>query len=104
MIIFPADSSFPVVSSHLMAKAVALAILDDYWLQGSSRDQTKFDRLSAIGEKDTGVTTKIKVMMMMMIIVILFFMYLLSLIDLLTSKIYLDFSVLTKICKVILWN
>lgn len=104
MIIFPADSSFPVVSSHLMAKAVAVAILDDYWLQGSSRDQTKFDRLSAIGEKDTGVTTKIKVMMMMMIIVILFFMYLLSLIDLLTSKIYLDFSVLTKICKVILWN
>lgn len=72
MIIFPADSSFPVVSSHLMAKAVALAILDDYSLQGSSRDQTKFDRLSAIGEKDTGVTTKIKVMMMMMIIVILF--------------------------------
>lgn len=72
MIIFLADSSFPVVSSHLMAKAVALAILDDYWLQGSSRDQTKFDRLSAIGEKDTGVTTKIKVMMMMMIIVILF--------------------------------
>lgn len=39
MIFFPADSSFPVVSSHLMAKAVALAIWDDYWLQGSSRDQ-----------------------------------------------------------------
>lgn len=75
MIIFPADSSFPVVSSHLMAKAVALAILDDYWLQGSSRDQTKFDRLSAIGEKDTGVTTKIKVMMMIIVILFLCISY-----------------------------
>lgn len=43
MIIFPADSSFPVVISHLMAKAVALAIWDDYWLQGSSRDQNLTD-------------------------------------------------------------
>lgn len=75
MIIFPADSSFPVVSSHLMEKAVALAILDDYWLQGSSRDQTKFDRLSAIGEKDTGVTTKIKVMMMIIVILFLCICY-----------------------------
>lgn len=75
MIIFPADSSFPVVSSHLMAKAVALAILDDYWLQGSSRDQTKFDRLSAIGEKDTDVTTKIKVMMMIIVILFLCICY-----------------------------
>lgn len=75
MIIFPADSSFPVVSSYLMAKAVALAILDDYWLQGSSRDQTKFDRLSAIGEKDTGVTTKIKVMMMIIVILFLCICY-----------------------------
>lgn len=75
MIIFPADSSFPVVSSHLMAKAVALAILDDYWLQGSSRDQKKFDRLSAIGEKDTGVTTKIKVMMMIIVILFLCICY-----------------------------
>lgn len=75
MIIFPADSSFPVVSSHLMAKAVALAIWDDYWLQGSSRDQTKFDRLSAIGEKDTGVTTKIKVMMMIIVILFLCICY-----------------------------
>lgn len=73
MIIFPADSSFPVVSSHLMA--VALAIWDDYWLQGSSRDQTKFDRLSAIGEKDTGVTTKIKVMMMIIVILFLCICY-----------------------------
>lgn len=75
MIIFPADSSFPVVSSYIMAKAVALAILDDYWLQGSSRDQTKFDRLSAIGEKDTGVTTKIKVMMMIIVILFLCICY-----------------------------
>lgn len=75
MIIFPADSSFSVVSSHLMAKAVALAILDDYWLQGSSRDQTKFDRLSAIGEKDTDVTTKIKVMMMIIVILFLCICY-----------------------------
>ena len=75
MIIFPADSSFPVVSSHLMAKAVALAILDDYGLQGSSRDQTKFDRLSAIGEKDTGVTTKMKVMMMIIVILFLCICY-----------------------------
>lgn len=75
MIIFPADSSFPVVSSYLMAKAVALAILDDYWLQGSSRDQTKFDRLSAIGEKDTDVTTKIKVMMMIIVILFLCICY-----------------------------
>lgn len=75
MIIFPADSSFPVVRSYIMAKAVALAILDDYWLQGSSRDQTKFDRLSAIGEKDTGVTTKIKVMMMIIVILFLCICY-----------------------------